>query len=127
PEHAEPDVGVELLEEMGGDQRRLLRAHHPHVRVGQHVVDRAGKVEADKKGGQEGVEGPDNTSSELDQMVHQRRLGGVDVLLAHSAALLWAAGATGSASLSAEAAAWVGSGPARAISGLSISDLPNSG
>ena len=56
---------------------------------------RAGEVEADEKGGQEGLEGPDEASPELDQMVHQRRLGGVDVLLAHSAALLWAAGASG--------------------------------
>ena len=32
PEHAEADVGIELLEEMGGDQRRLLRADHPDIR-----------------------------------------------------------------------------------------------
>src|SRR3984957_19834351 len=127
PEHAEPDVGVELLEKMGGDERRLFSSDHAHVRIGKNVVYRAGKIEADDKGGQEGVEGPDNASPELDQMVHQRRLGGVDVLLAHSAALLRAAGASGSASLSAGAALAAGSGPARAISDLSISDLPISG
>src|SRR5580704_1677725 len=126
PEHAEPDVGVKLLEKMGGDQRRLFRAHHPHIGIREYVVDRAGKIEADDKGGQEGIEGPDNASPELDQMVHQRRLGGVDVLLAHSAALLCADG-SGSASLSAGATVAAGSGPVRAISGLSISDLPISG
>src|ERR1700722_352192 len=57
-------------------------------------------------------------------MVHQRRLGGVDVLLAHSAALLRAAGASGSVSLSAGAAVAAGSGPVKAISDVPISDLP---
>ena len=102
--HAEPDVGVELFEEMGGDEGRLFRPDHTHVGIGQDVVDVAREKEADEKGGEKGVERPDDASAQLDQVVHQRRLGGVDLVLAHSAALLGAAGASGSGSLSAGAA-----------------------
>src|SRR5580693_511279 len=111
---------------MGGDQRRLLRPDDRHVGVGQHVVDGAGKVEADDKGGKKSVERPNDASAQLDQMVHQRRLGGVDVLLAHSAALLRAAAASGSASVRTGAAASAGPDPVSAISELPISDLAGS-
>ena len=82
---------------MGGDQRRLFRPDHMDIGAGQDVVDRAREIEADEEGGEKRVEGPDEPRPKLDQMVHQRRLGGVDVLLAHSAALCLAAGASSTA------------------------------
>ena len=106
---------------MGGDQRRLIRPDHPHIRVGEDVVDVAGKEEADDKGGEKRIERPDEASAQLDQVVHQRRLGGVDVVLAHSAALLRAAGASGSASDAAWITAPAGSASLSAVSGLAIS------
>src|SRR6185369_1016579 len=103
--------------------RRFFRPNHAHIRPSQNVVDGAGEIEADDKGGQEGVERPNDASPELDQMVHQRRLGGVDLLLAHSAALLRAADRSGSPSIAA-GAELAGSGPVSAISDWPISDPP---
>ena len=57
-----------------------------HVGLGEDVVDRARKVEADQKRGEKRVERPDQPHAQLDEVIHQRRLGGVDVLGAHSAA-----------------------------------------
>src|SRR5208282_5680874 len=118
-EHAEADVGVELLEEVGRDQRRLFRPHHTHVGLGQHVVDRPGEIEANEKGGEKSVEGPDDPGAQLDQVVHQRRLCGVDVLLAHSAAPCLTADASASGGVPSASGAGCGAFSA-------TSDVPTS-
>ena len=45
----------------------------------------AGEVEADEERREKRVERPDQPLPQLDQMVHQRRLGGVDVRFRHGA------------------------------------------
>src|SRR5208337_1140961 len=95
-------------QEMGGDQRRLLRPDDAHVRLGQHVVDRAREIKADDEGGEKGVESSNEPGAQLNQVVHQRRLRGVDVLLGHSAALGLASGASIGAGVSCGAGSGVG-------------------
>src|SRR5271166_517353 len=109
---------------MGGDQGRLLGSHHPDVGLGQDVVDRAREVEADDEGGEEGVDGPDQPGPQLDDVVHQRRLGGVDVLLRHSAALDLTADVSGAAGSTGRASR---AGALSATSDVPMSEVPAAG
>ena len=58
-EHAEANVGVELFEEMGGDQRGLIGADDAHIGPGQDVVDVAREIEADEERREERIERAD--------------------------------------------------------------------
>src|SRR5919198_264328 len=63
----------------------MLRPRYPHERPDQHVVDLLGEQEADDEHHREGEERPDQPRAQLDQVLHQGRLGGLDVLVGHAA------------------------------------------
>ena len=74
----------------------------PDERPHQHVVDLLGEEEAEDEGDAEADQRLDQPRAQLDQMIHQRGLGGLDVLVAHDAlASLRMSGAAGAASCAA--------------------------
>ena len=65
----------------GIDELGILRARDPDERPGQHVVDRLGEEEADDEAMRERDQRLDQPRAQLDQVLHQRRLGRLDLLL----------------------------------------------
>ncbi len=63
----------------------LSDAGDPDERPDQHVVDLLGEEEAEDEGDAERQQRLDQARAQLDQMIDQRSLGGVDVFLAHDA------------------------------------------
>ena len=59
------------------------RARREPVGPDQQIVDVGGEIEADEEGDEDRQDGPDQPRAQLDQMIHQRRLGGVDVVVGH--------------------------------------------
>src|SRR6185369_14114648 len=63
------------------DEARVLRTGDPFERPDQDVVDVAGEEEADDEGEEERDQRLDQPRAQLDQVLHQRRLGRLDLLL----------------------------------------------
>ena len=82
-EQSELHLGEEEFLRRGVDHldRRIDSGGEP-VGPEQEIVDRLGELEADEKGDEDREQRPDQPAPELDQMLDQRRLGGVDVLMA---------------------------------------------
>src|SRR5690606_36686029 len=93
----------------------IHRPGNPHERPDQHVVDQLGEEEAQHEHQRERDHGLDQTRSQLDQMLHQRSLRGLDILVRHDAGLSASAGDN-----SAERGGSAGSGPAGPSSGADV-------
>ena len=63
----------DLLDLLGGDLDALLQAAG-----GGEAVDRLGEIEADAEADEEGDDRPDQPPAQLDQVIHQGRLGRLD-------------------------------------------------
>src|SRR6202034_3727200 len=79
----------------------ILRAGDPHIGPGQHVVDLLGEEETTDGRDQKGGDRLDEPPAQLDQVVHQGRLAGLDLLVlvfpAHAVRLVLSAGSACSA------------------------------
>ncbi len=80
-EHRELELHHEIFEQAGIDELGVLGARDPDERPGQHVVDGLGEEEADHEGDAERDDRLDQPRPQLDQVLHQRRLGGLDLLV----------------------------------------------
>ena len=80
-EHRELELHDEIFKQPGVDEFRIGSARDPDVRPGQHVVDLLGEEEADDHGDEKGRERLDQPRAQLDQVIHQRRLGRLNLLL----------------------------------------------
>ncbi len=78
-EHAQLDVGEDLLEEVGRDQPRLVGPDHAHVGIDQHVVDVLREEEADKEHHPESEHRLDQPRTQLDQVLDQGCARGLDL------------------------------------------------
>src|SRR5262249_15838886 len=114
-EHCKLQLSDEIFEQPGIDEFSLLAGHasHPHVQPGQNVVDGLSEEEAADKSDGKRDQRLDQPRTQLDQMLHERRLGRLDVLVRH-AGLPPASCALGSAGSGAAAGAAAASGPAAA-------------
>src|SRR5262249_50016266 len=108
-EHRDLDLHHEVLEQPGVDEFRVLRARHPNVGKREDVVDLLGEKEADDERDAERDRRLDQPGAQLDQVLDQRRLGGLDVLVGHAARSPPAGGAA-AGSLVAVAGSAVGAG-----------------
>src|SRR5262249_1410802 len=106
-EHRELELDDEIFEQAGIDELGILRARDPDERPRHHVLDRLGGEEAADKGDGEGDQRLDQPRTQLDQVLHQRRFGRLDLLL-----VVLAAHADLPSGLAASAAAVDGSGAA---------------
>src|SRR5215208_3030432 len=77
-------MGEEQLQHRGVDHR-LVGARDPGIGPHQHVEDLRGKEEAQHEHGAEGEQRLDQPRTQLDQVLHERRFGGFNVLVAHAA------------------------------------------
>src|SRR6266849_9516649 len=82
-EHRELELDHEIFEEPGIDELRILGAHHPHIRPRQNIIDLLGKEKTADKRDAERHQRLDEPRTQLDQVVHQRRLAAFDVLVGH--------------------------------------------
>src|SRR5439155_766201 len=89
----------------------------PDIRPGQHVVDLLGEEEAADERDRKRDQRLDQPRAQLDQMLDQRRLGGLDVFVAH-AVRLRSAGGGGAKSFSVTAGAGSGSGSMGSAGGV---------
>src|SRR5580692_6813441 len=71
----------EVFEEARVDELRILRTCDPDVRPGQNVVDVLGEKVAKDHRHDESKDRLDQPRAQLDEVIHQRRLGGFDLLL----------------------------------------------
>src|SRR5262249_40812432 len=78
------ELGDEIFEQRSVDEFRMLGARHPDERPHQHAVDLLGEDEAHDKGDGERDKRLDQARAQLNEMLDQRRLGGVDVFLGHA-------------------------------------------
>src|SRR5207302_9027130 len=100
------ELGNEIFQQRRVDEFRVLGAGNPYERPDQHVVDLLGEEEAEDEGHAETEQRLDQPRAQLDQMIHQRRLAGLDLGVAHdalasliaSAAVSCSTGACGSTS-----------------------------
>jgi hypothetical protein len=87
-EHRKLELHDEIFKEPGIDELGIFRTRHPHIGPGQHVVDLLGEEETDHGRKRERGDRLDQPAAQLDQVIHQRRLGRLDgllfVLAAHS-------------------------------------------
>src|SRR5262245_10814675 len=105
----------EIFKQAGIDELGILRARDPNERPGEDVVDRLGEEEAADEGDGEGDQRLDQPRTQLDQVLHQRRFGRLDLLL-----VVLAAHAGLPSGLAAAAAAVAGSGAADAGAATSV-------
>ena len=80
-------LGDEIFEQRGVDELGILSPGNPHERPYQHVVDLLGEEKAEDEGNAEAEQRLDQARAQLDQMIHQRGLAGLDVFVAHDALL----------------------------------------
>ena len=104
-EQSELHLGEKEFLRRGVDQfdRRVGAGGEP-VGKQQEIVDRLGEPQADEKGDEDREQRPDQPAAELDQMLDQRRLARLDVLMGHglgSAFGLRARGVLGAVAFSA--------------------------
>src|SRR5262249_47807090 len=106
-EHGELDLGDEIFEQRRVDELRMLGPGDDHEGPDQNVVDLLGEEEADDERHEEGKQRLDQPAAQLDQVLEERRLGGLDVLVGHAArpASLTGGGAGAAAPFSSCAAA----------------------
>src|SRR5262249_23150943 len=105
-EHRKLELHDEIFEQAGIDELGVFRTGDPDIGPGQDVVDGLGEEKAADEGDAEGQERLDQARAQLDQVLHQRRLGRLDLLLlvlAAHAALPPASPLLGSATASAGA------------------------
>jgi hypothetical protein len=101
-EHRQLQLGQEIFQQRGVDEFRIFRARDPDERPDQHVVDLLGEEEAEDERYAEGQQRLDQPRAQLDQVIHQRRLAGLDILDGHDAlASLRTSGAAGAISCAA--------------------------
>src|SRR5262249_33854783 len=67
------------------DELRVFRPRDPHERPDQDVVDLLGGEEAEDEGYAEAEQRLDQPRAQLDQVVHQWRLAGLDIGVGHDA------------------------------------------
>src|SRR5205807_6174549 len=80
-EHGKLELGPEIFEQRGVDEPGVLRPRDPGEGLDQDVVDVPGEEEAADEGDAERDQGLDQPRAQLDQVIHQRRLGRLDLLL----------------------------------------------
>src|SRR5579862_2289674 len=80
-ERRDLELHDEIFEQARIDEFRILRAGDPHVWPGEDVVDLLGEEEAAHHRDDECSRRLDQPRAQLDQVIHQRRLGGLDLLL----------------------------------------------
>src|ERR1700692_670692 len=126
-ERGDLELHDEIFEQARIDEFRILRTGDPDVRPGENVVDLLGKEEAADHRDDECGRRLDQPRPQLDQVVHQRRLGGLDLLLfvfvAHAGRSVLSGGAVSAAGsfLVASAPAGSRSLPSPAATGAAIS------
>ena len=87
-EQGELQLGEEELVRGGVDHLDLLVcAARPHVRLDQQIVDVGGEGKADGEADADADQRIDHALAQLDQMIHQRRFGGLDLVVALGLAL----------------------------------------
>src|SRR5581483_2874171 len=75
-----------IFQKGGVDEFRIFGTRNPHERPDQPVINRLGKEEADDESNAKSEQRLDQARAQLDQMIHQRRSAGLDVILiAHDA------------------------------------------
>src|SRR5262249_2698215 len=74
----------------------------------ENVVDLLGEEEADDEGREEGEQRLDQPAAQLDQVLEERRLGGLDVLVGHAARPASLTGGAGAAASGSSCAAGTG-------------------
>ena len=95
-------LGQEIFQQRRVDKFGVLRARDPDERPHQHVVDLFGEEETEDEGDAESEQRLDQPRAQLDQMVHQGRFAGLDILGAHDAlASLRTSGTAGAVSCGA--------------------------
>src|SRR5262249_27613375 len=70
----------EIFEQPGIDELGVFRAGDPDVGPSEHVVDLAGEEEASHSSDGKRGKRLDEPRAQLDKMIHQGRLGGLDLL-----------------------------------------------
>src|SRR5262249_3449785 len=109
-EHRDLQLHHEVLEKAGVDELAIVEACDPTVRKGEDIEDRLGEEEADHERDHERDCCLDQARAQLDQVLDQRRLGGLDVLVGHAARSPPAGGAAAAGSLVATAGSAAGAG-----------------
>src|SRR6185312_1796974 len=84
-EHCQLQLGDEIFEQRRVDELGVLRPRHQDEGPDQDVVDILGEDEAEREHHAEGEQRLDEPRAQLDQVLHQRGLGGLDVLVRHAA------------------------------------------
>src|SRR3984893_16370894 len=85
PEHSELQLDYEIFEQSRIDEFCVLRASYPHEGPSENVVNGLREEKAPDKGDTKRNECLDQPRAQLDQVIHQRRLGRLDVLVRHVA------------------------------------------
>src|SRR5262249_8570094 len=76
----ELELHDKIFEQPGIDELRIFRPRDPDVRPGQYIVDLAREEKAGNRRECERGQRLDEPRAQLDQMIHQGRLGGFDLL-----------------------------------------------
>src|SRR5262245_59664517 len=97
----ELQLGDEIFQQRRVDELRILGARHPDEWPDQHVVDLLGEEEAEDEGHGKAEQRLDQPRAQLDQVIHQRRLAGLDVFGAHDALASFGASTAGAGSCGA--------------------------
>src|SRR6185437_13497989 len=84
-EQRQLQMGDEQFQQRGVDELGIIRARDPDIGPHQHVVDLLGEEEAKDEGNAEAEQSLDQPRAQLDQVIHQGRLAGLDIFGAHDA------------------------------------------
>src|SRR5215469_1669689 len=75
----------EIFQQLGVDEFRMVGTCHQDEWPDQHVVDLLGEEKAADKSNAEAHQRLDQAGAQFDQMIEQRRLAGLDLVVAHDA------------------------------------------
>ena len=85
-EHREFQLGHEVFEQRGVNEFRVFRACYPDEWPYKDIVDVLCENEAEGEHRRERDQRLDQPRAQLDQVIHQRRLGGLDIFVRHDLA-----------------------------------------
>src|SRR4051794_31988523 len=75
----------EIFQKRGVNKLGVFRSSDPDERPYQHVVDLFGEEKTEDESYAESDQSLDQARAQLDQMIHQGRFAGLDILVAHDA------------------------------------------
>src|SRR6185295_11209814 len=82
-EHRKLQLCDEIFKQRGVDKLGIFRPRDPYERPDQNIVDILGEHEADREHHAERDQRLDQPRTQLDQVIHQGRLGRLDILVCH--------------------------------------------